>query len=337
VKTKRRIKRQWKLWIGLGISAAALALALLGIDVRRVGETLAQGEYAYFFLVAVGMLAYLLARSVRWRLLLGPRVSLARSFWVTNIGYLVSDVLPFRLGDPARAVVIGQSGVLSTTAALSTVVVERVLDMLVVVALLAGVAPFVSGLDSALSAGLLAGVAALMALVVLLILAFRPDWGRRVLRWVLGRIPGLDVERWMHTLGGLIDGLAPLRSGRRGLALLVWSVVTWGCVVAYYWAVLRAFLPRPPLLAAPLLVCMTGLGMALPASPGAMGVYHAVARYALTVPFDVATERAVTIAFALHTFQYVLGCLLGLIGLARESLSLDWLRAQASTVDGGDG
>ena len=321
------------MWVGLAISVAALALALLGIDVRRVGETLAQGEYGYFFLAAVGMLAYLLVRSVRWRLLLGPRVGLARSFWVTNIGYLVSNVLPFRLGDPARAVVIAQGGEVSTTAALSTVVVERVLDMLMVVALLAGVAPFVSGVGNALGAGLVAGVAALAALAVLLTLAYRPDWGRRVLRRVLGWIPGLDVERWVRTLGGLIDGLAPLRSGRRGLALLGWSVVTWACVVAYYWAVLRAFLPRPPALAAPFLVCVAGLGMAVPSSPGAMGVYHAVARYGLTVPFDVATDRAVTVAFALHTFQYVVNCVLGLIGLARESLSLDWLRAQARSVE----
>jgi len=326
------MRKRWRLWIGLGISAAALTLALLGIDIHQVTETLARGEYVYLILAAVGMLAYLLARSVRWRLLLGPRVSLARSFWVTNIGYLVSNVLPFRLGDPARAVVLGRGGEISTTAALSTVVVERVLDMLMVVALLAGVAPFVSGVGNALSAGLVAGAAALVALAVLLILAFRPDWGRRVLRRILGWIPGLDVERWMHTLGGLIDGLAPLRSGRRGLALLAWSVVTWACVVAYYWAVLRAFLPRPPTLAAPFLVCVAGLGMAVPSSPGAMGVYHAVARYGLTVPFDVPVEQAVTIASALHTFQYVLSCLLGLVGLARESLSLDWLRAQARNI-----
>jgi uncharacterized protein (TIRG00374 family) len=326
------MKRQWKLWVGLVISAAALVLALLGIDVRQVAETLAQAEYVYLIPAAAGMLVYLVARAVRWRLLLGPRVRLSRCFWVTNVGYLVSNVLPFRLGDPARAVVIGRGEEISTAAALSTVVVERVLDMLMVVALLAGVTPFVSGVGSAVGAGLVAGGAALVASAVLLLLAFRPDWGRRAVRRVLGWVPRLDGERWAQALDGLFEGLAPLRSGRRGLALLAWSVVTWACVVAYYWALMRAFLPRPPALAAPFLVCVVGLGMAVPSSPGAVGVFHAVARYGLTVPFGVPTDQAVTVAFAIHTFQYVAVCLLGLAGLARESLSLGWLRARATDV-----
>jgi len=327
------VKRKWQLWVGLIVSVVAVVLALSGIDPRRVMETLAQAEYVYLIPAVAVMLAYMVARSIRWRLLLGPGVSLARCFWVTNIGYLISNVLPFRLGDPARAVVIGRQGKVSTAAALSTVVVERVLDMLMVVALLAGVTPFIGGTGNTLVAGLIAGGAALMASVVLLFLAFRPDWGRAAVRWTLGWLPRLDTERWVRSLDGLFDGLAPLRSGRRGLALLAWSVVTWACVVALYWTLMRAFLPRPPVLAAPFLVCVVGLGMAVPSSPGAMGVFHAVARYGLTIPFGVPADQAVTIAFAMHTFQYLLGCLLGLIGLGRESLSLGWVRSQIVNAD----
>jgi hypothetical protein len=327
------MKKRWQLWVGLVVSLVALVLALRGIDVRQIGETLAKAEYVYLIPATAALLVYLLFRAVRWRLLLGPQESLSRCFWVTNVGYLVSNVFPFRLGDPARAVIIGRGGKISTAAALSTVVVERVLDMLMVVALLAGVTPFVGGAKSAVGAGLVAGVAALAALAVLVVLAFRPDWGRRVVRRVLGWIPRLDVERWAGLLDGLFEGLAPLRSGRKGLAILAWSVITWASVVVFYWALIRAFLPQPPALAAPFLVCVAGLGMAVPSSPGAVGVFHAVARYGLTVPFSVPVDQAVTVAFAIHTFQYVAMCLLGLAGLARESISLGWLRARAAGVE----
>jgi hypothetical protein len=316
------VKRRWQFAIGLVISLVALVLALVGIDLSEVARALAEADYLWLIPTALGILAYLFARAVRWRLLLGPQVSLSRCFWVTNIGYLVSNVLPFRLGDPARAVVIGRSGEVSTAAALSTVVVERVLDMVMVVLLLAGLAPFIAG------AGLIAGGAALAALAVLVTLAFRPEWGRQAVRWALGRVPRLDVERWAGRFDGLFEGLAPLRSGRRGLGLLLWSVVAWFWVVFFYWTLLRAFLPRPPTLAAPFLVCVIGLGMAVPSSPGTVGVFHAVARYALTVPFDVPAGQAVTIAFAAHAFQYLMMCALGLIGLARESISLGWVREQ---------
>ncbi len=332
-------KQRWQLWIGLIISAVALVLALRGINLPQVVETLAQAEYVYFIPAAIGMLAYLFARAVRWQLLLTPKVSVSRCFWVTNIGYLVSNVLPLRLGDPARAVVIGRDERISTTAALSTVVVERVLDMLMVVALLAGVTPFIGGVGNTVedrllrTTGQIAGGAALVVMAVMIFLAFRPDWGRLVMRRVLGLIPRVDSERLAQSFDGLFDGLAPLRSGRRGVALLAWTVVTWACVLAFYWALIRAFLPQPPLLASPFIVCVVGLGMAIPASPGAVGVFHAVARYGLNGPFGVPVDQAITIAFAMHTFQYVLGCLMGLIGLGTESLSLGWLRSQVTDTN----
>ena len=316
------MKQRWQVIIGLIISAVALVLALIGIDVRRVAETLARADYRYLIPAAGALMAYLLARAVRWRLLLGPQVSLARSFWVTNIGYLMNNILPFRLGDPARAVVIGRSGEVSIAAALSTVVVERVLDMLTVVALLGIVAPFVAGSAEAVSAGILAGAVAIAAAVVLLLMAFRPQWGQQAVRRALARIPRLNAERWARVFDGLLEGLAPLRSGRRGLSLLLWSAITWAFVVLIYWALLRAFVTRPPWLAAPFLVCVLGLGMALPSSPSAVGVYHAIARYGLTIPFGIPAEEAVTAAFAMHAFQYILIAIMGLIGLARESLTL---------------
>jgi uncharacterized membrane protein YbhN (UPF0104 family) len=73
--------------------------------------------------------------------------------------------------------------------------------------------------------------------------------------------------------------------------------------------------------------------MAVPSSPGAVGVFHAVARYGLTVPFNVPVDQAVTVAFAIHAFQYLAMCLLGLAGLARESISLGWLRTQVSSAE----
>ncbi|MCP4544376.1 MAG: flippase-like domain-containing protein [Chloroflexi bacterium] len=331
-------KRQWQLWGSLFISSVALVLAVRQVNLGDVAETLAQAEYVYLIPAIVTPVLGLAARAVRWRVLLGPEVSLARSFWVTDIGYLVSNVLPFRLGDPARAVVIARGGKISTATALSTVVVERVLDMLTVMVLLAVLTPFVSGAGTAMNAGLFAGGAALAALAVLLLFAFRPDWGRRMAQWGLGLLSKLglklDSERWLGMLDGLLEGLAPLRSGWRGVALLVWSVITWAFIVAFYWAVLRAFLPQPPALAAPFLVCIAALGMAVPASPGAVGIFQAAIRYGLTEAFGVPVDQAITVAFGIHIIQYVLGCLLGLIGLGRESLSLSWLRTRAATQKG---
>lgn len=309
-----------------------MVFAVRKVDWHKVAEAFARAEYIYLLPALGVILLYLLTRAIRWRILLGSQVSLSRCFWVGNIGYLVSNVLPFRLGDPARAVIVGRDGQVSIAAALSTVVVERVLDMLMVVLILAGVAPFMAGVGDAVRTGVVAGVLAVVAMTGLVLLALRPEWGRWLVRRVLDWVPRIDRERWTQALAGLFDGLAPLRSGRRGLALLAWSVVTWACVVGYYWALLRAFMLQPPVLAAPFMVSVIGLGMAVPSTPGALGVFHAIARYALVIPFDVPDEEAVLVAFASHAFQYILIVVLGLIGLAHEGLSFARLRADVSTT-----
>jgi hypothetical protein len=318
--------------VGIVVSLVALSLALLGIEWARVGRTLRRADWRYLVPGGAALLAYLLTRSIRWRILLGPEVRLIDALAVTNIGYLISNVLPFRLGDPARAVAIGLRGHVRVSAALSTVVVERVLDMLAVVTLLAVTLPAVGEAGWTRRAGLLGGSVAVAAMAVFVTLALRPEWGRAVVRWMLARLPGLDGEQWLTTVDGLLEGLDALRSLRQVAGLLIWSGVTWALTVGYYWALLGAFLPEASLVEASFLTCATGLGVALPSSPGAVGVFHSVARYALQLPFDVPGEKAIVVAFASHAFQYTVMCLLGVIGLVQQNLSLGQLQADATAT-----
>jgi uncharacterized protein (TIRG00374 family) len=324
--------KRWQLWLGVAVSVAALVLALLGIDPRRMATTLAGAEYVYLIPALAASVAFLAARAARWRVLLGPQASLVRCFWATSIGYLVSNVLPFRLGDPARAVAVGLDGKVKIGAALSAVVVELVLDMLMVVTMLALTLPFVDRAGVLRGVGMAAGAAAVAALGTLIVVALRPEWVRRVARWLLARVPRLDSRRWLDALDGLLDGLRALRSPRRLFALLGLSVVAWGLVVGYYWSVLWAFRDRPPLVQGSMLTCAVGLGMALPSAPGAVGVFHTAAKYALQLPFGVPGEEALSIAFAAHALQYAFSSLLGLVGLARLGLSLGQLRVDVSSV-----
>jgi hypothetical protein len=277
-------------------------------------------------------LAYLAARSMRWRILLGPAVDFGAAFAVTNVGYLVSNVLPLRLGDPARAVAIGLRRPVRVSAALSTVVVERVLDMLMIVVVLAATVPFVGEVGWTRQAGWLGGVIGAGVMLVLLLVARYPDLVRRALGWGFARVPRLDAARWLEAADGLLEGLAALRSPRRLMGLLFWSAVTWGCSVIYYRAILEAFLARTSWVQAAFLTCAIALSMALPSSPGAVGVFHSVARYALELPFGVPAERALAVAITAHALQYVLMCALGVFGLMRQELSLQQLRSNIMTT-----
>lgn len=171
-------------------------------------------------------------------------------------------------------------------------------------------------------------------LAVLVALAIRPGWGRSVAAWVLQRVPSVDGERWLQRYDGLMEGLAALRSPRRAVGVIAWSMATWALTVGFYVMVLLAFVDQPTVVEASFLTATTGLGMAVPSSPGAMGVFHSIARYALELPFGVPVETAVVVAFASHTFQYVVMCLLGVVGLVQRNLSFAQIRADAASTAG---
>jgi len=327
----RAIMRKWRVWIGLGVSLICLVLAAVGIDWRRVLNAFALADWVYLVPALVMLLAYLAARTVRWRILLGPAVPFKDAFAVTNIGYLVSNILPLRLGDPARALAIGLRGAVRTSAALSTVVIERVLDMAMVVLLLAATLPFVGQAGWARGAGTIGGAAAIAALAILTAAALHPQAIEHVLARIIGRSPRLKRLPWQRVLHGLLEGLAALRSWRGVGGLILWSFLTWACTVCVYLSLVRAFIPTAGLVQAAFLTCTIGLGMAVPSSPGAVGVFHSVARYALELPFGVDGETALAIAFASHAFLYLVMCLLGVVGLVQQNLSLARLQAGITT------
>jgi hypothetical protein len=315
------------------ISLTCLGLALAGLEWRRVGDALQRADWRYLLPAGGALMAYLVVRARRWRILLGPTVTLYDAFSVTNIGYLVSNVLPLRLGDPVRAVAIGLGGKVRISSALSTVFVERVLDMLTVVLLLAVTVPFVGEAAGwTRRAGLLGGIVGLATMALMVAFALRPEWGGSALRWVIKRLPAVHGARLLEAADGLLEGLGALRSARSAAALIAWSALTWMLTVGHYFAILLAFVERPSVIEASFLTCATGLGVALPSSPGAMGVFHSAARYALQLPFGVAAETAVVVAFASHAFQYVIMCLLGLVGLVQQNLSFGQLRVDATAA-----
>ena len=121
-----------RFWIGILISIVALAFAFRQVDFGEVWAALAGVNYWLLALSLVPLALFLLLRAFRWRLLFYPQqgLRLCNLFAVINIGYLLSNIFPARLGDVARAYLIGDTEEVSRASAFSTVVAERVLDAL---------------------------------------------------------------------------------------------------------------------------------------------------------------------------------------------------------------
>jgi len=244
------------------------------------------------------------------------------------IGYMANNVLPLRGGEVVRAYVVahrvraerGMSRPDAFWLVAATMVVERVLDslaLLVILAALMLVIPVPRFLEWAGAAVLgvdLLGVALLVAA------GRRPDASRRVLARLTRRWPAL-AQATVGTFDVALRGLDGIRAGAHLAPMLAWTVLVWLLPALGAWAMLRAVHLPWPLVAGWTVLAFVGLGISVPSAPGYIGVFHAAAALALGV-LGAPPATAVAYGVLYHASQYLPITLLGWVFLLREQLSL---------------
>ena len=259
-----------KFWLGLVCSAVFLFLAVRQADWAETIATLRPADLRLIGLGTALLLATFVVFAFRWRILLSAsaRLSVGDTFSYIMIGYLADTVLPLRLGDVARAALIGKRHGLSASLVLGSVLLERTLDVLTVLVLALGLS-FIVDIPPVVRAGMttLAG-GALIALVGLFLLARNENR----LPGLVARLPGFVPRASLQHLIGLIvrfaGGLRTLRDGRQLGQVLLLSGLAWALagVGTICWVV--AFHLPVPWYAGLFVLAVINLGAAIPSSPG---------------------------------------------------------------------
>ena len=316
-------RRQLQFWLGMFISAASLAAIFLLIDPAEVLAALRSARYGYLILSALGVVAFLMLRAVRWRFMLGNQIAWRQVFHIQNIGYMLTSILPFRIGDVARAVLIGNVPPVTFPQGLSTMVVERVLDLLFIVTLLPFTLAEVGTLpENVQTVARFAGVLAVAAIVTLVVAANQRPLARRLVTFVLDRIYFLDTAAWVRRLDELLSGLSSLTRLGDGLLLGALSVLVWVPILFAYHAGLLAVNLRPTPAMTAFVVCAAALSVTAPSSPGQVGVFHAAVIFALVQILGQPDGPSVSFAFLYHALNILIMLLLGVIGVYRIGATL---------------
>ena len=313
----------WKkpqFWLGIVISLICLGSIFVFTDARDIGKVLRSADFRYLIMGIALIGCFMLLRAVRWRFMLDNKIALWHIFHLQNIGYMLTQILPLRIGDPARAVLVGSEKNLTIGQGMSTMVVERVLDMLVIVLMLpiaaAQLAVFPDWLrDTARVSGILA----VMAIAVVIIGAnFRPIV-HTTLTNILNQTP-LDSQRWAGMIDDLLAGLNIFTSLRKGFLLILLTLAVWIPIIFSYQAFMLAAGLDADFIVTIFVVCAAAFSIATPSSPGQVGVFHAGVTLALT-SLGFESANAASFAFLYHTFNFILLIMLGIIGLSRTQSS----------------
>jgi len=305
-----------RLVLGLLVSGAALALALREVDLGAAFGALGRVRPEPAGLALLLVLGSIGARAYRWQALFPPkaRPPAGRLFNLVALSYLVNNLLPGRAGDLARVGALAYAEKLPFGLILTTVVVEKLLDLaatVAVVGLLAGTLPIPPALAGPVRWAAVPTAAGLVSLG--LFGRFGPGVLARL------RLPAL-VRPLADLLAGAAAGAAVLTSARPLALAVFWSAVVWGLNGLVVLLLGHAFGVGLSFGASLLLIALVSLAMLVPASPGYIGVYHLSVVVVLEL-FGADRNRAFAFALGSHLLVYVFGLtLFGLVGLWREAL-----------------
>jgi uncharacterized protein (TIRG00374 family) len=316
--------KQWRFWLGILISLVCLALVLWRIDYREVVEALGQANYLWLVPAVVPFAGTIASKVLRWQLLFPgdhSRIRRTKLLSALMISYALNTILPARLGELARVYVIGESENLSKSLALSTVVVEKVLDVLTLLLFLVLLLPFVALPTWIQQSVMLLAPVFVVLFLLILALAYQRKRTLALAHSILDRVPRLSAERLLSSVDSALSGFDVLGSVRTNLVLWGWSIAVWVTSGLFMLLVMFAFHLDAPPAAAFLLLCVTSLGMTVPSSPGYIGVYHWLVVSTLQI-FGVDRALALSFAFALHALTFVPLTLIGIYCMMRENYSL---------------
>lgn len=333
----------WRGAVGVVISAAALYWALRGVHVSEVMAHLSRANVWLLVASTVAATAIFPLRARRWRPILdpvAPNLPFMTLWRPTAIGMMVTNVLPARAGEPARAYALTrETDQVPFSTAFASVAVDRVFDATIVLMLMAvgtldpAFAPGATVLGQPVSRIMLTGlVFAAIVMAGLYMIVFAPRVIIGSWSWVARHtFPKLD-EPGRAILDSFARGLEVLRSPGRFAAVFGWALLHWLVNAFAFWLAFRAVGIQAPFSAALFLQGLISIGVALPAAPGFFGLFEAAGVAGLAL-YGVPEDLAVTWALTFHTLSFIPITLIGTYFFVRLGLRISDVRAAKARTE----
>lgn len=313
-------------WVGAAISIGLIALLFRQFDLGATADHLADSDYRFAVpVLALGFINFAL-RAARWGLLFPkPRPAPLDLFNTNLAGYFANTLLPARAGELVRVVALAVRAERPPGMVLGTVLVERVLEVVILLGLIAAVLPRYTlsedlvGVPWIAALGLAGGAGLVLA-------ATR---GEAILAWILPRLGFLPtgvLEPLERIARSVLTGVSALRDLRLAAGFLAASAAIWllelGSVALVARAVGLSLGPVDSLF----LVLVVGLGALVPSSPANLGTFEWAALFALAA-IGIEGDIALSMAILLHASAIVTLVVLG--GVAWTVVGAGGLRAPA--------
>jgi glycosyltransferase 2 family protein len=316
----QRLKSVIKYLLILGATVFLVWFSLRGLTVSGTGNTFfdkwnylyktwQQSDKGWLLLMAGIFMISQLVRAERWRMLLksaGSSATFHQSLLALLTGYLVNLVVP-RGGEVTRCYSIHQFSKTPVEVSLGTVIVERILDVICLLTIVALAFVFQTEMLLGFIQSLPIGEGNENSkYTTLLFIAAIGSAAVAILIFLIYRNEKLK-ERLKKIVTGFVDGLLSIRKLHRPGLFIFYSVFIWVLYFTMSYTVMLAFTSTSELgMGAVLSVFALGsIAMAAPL-PGGAGAYHTIVPAGLTFLYNIPPTDAIAFVFVFHAWQTLL-------------------------------
>lgn len=332
------MSRWIKLAVSLAITVGCMWWTLQGMHWEETKNALLSANWLVTLPVYMVILLVIhLARTLRWGHLMSglEKVPFKQLNEASAIGFMMLIILPFRLGEFARPFLIAQRSNIRRSPAMTSVVLERIIDGLIIAVLLRVLMFFVpqdaKNIDRIRIGANLMFLIFFSGFLFLLIARWKHDAVIGLMRKTMGRIaPGI-TEKVVYMVDGFVGALKQLPDAKNMAWFFVWTAVYWvlnGASMAFFangfdcsGAEGRACLPlHLDYFHGYFLLCVVIVGMMIPAAPGSAGTAQLALLIGMGVflPEAVVNSSGVAYANVLWAVQIIQQILFGLFFLVRS-------------------
>ena len=291
--------------------------------------SLRSANYVWVLPYLVILLLIHLCRTARWGALLASqeRVRFRALNDASAIGFMMLLVLPFRLGEFARPFLIAQRSTIRRSAAMTSVVLERIADGVFVALLLRGLLFFVHGDATPIRLARYGANAMFLiffgGFLFLLFAAWHHDRAVALVRATLGRLSPTLGERASGIVDSFVGALKQPHRPAELAAFIGWTFLYWGLNGFGMWVLMRAFPFQVSLFQSYVCMCLVVVGVMIPAAPGMVGTFQAAVKLGLSIflPASVVNGPGLAYANVLWLCQAAQQICLGLLFLSIDQLS----------------
>lgn len=334
------MKRILRSLLPLSLAVLLMFFFLKGVAWSEVWRSLHGVHTGFIVAFVIGILLQYAVKAYRWGVILRAqqvRIPFTQLFYFISLSFFLNTVMPGKLGEPAKGVLIARRFHFSEGAGLASVVIERMIDllMLLVLFLVSFLVYPTAGNPLLVRMQQLAWLAAplILGLFTVFFLINRRGLSATVRTWLerASRLfPKRFRERVLSFLVTFVENLHVNLPARDMARLIVSSILVWVWVFPFFWLLMQGFdwgRPIGLLQALPYFaLLMVGAAIPTPGMAGSLDSASKIGFYELIGISSAYSGSVVAYTLLFHTILLLIALATGIVAVRRLELGMSTIK-----------